>query len=116
MWAGLKNGTLLRAAEEHFDVLLTVDKGWQHQQNGGARRVAAVVLDAVGTTGADQQPLVPAAERVPLGAVPGSVTVVANQPQRPGQESVFASDVRACAVIGSEAPACALTAANSSGP
>ena len=30
---GLKNGALLRAAGETFDVLVTVDRGIKHQQN-----------------------------------------------------------------------------------
>ena len=30
---GLKNGELLRSASENFDILITVDKGIQHQQN-----------------------------------------------------------------------------------
>lgn len=76
-WAGLKNGNLLRAAEEAFDVLITVDKGLQYQQNVGAREIAVVVLDAGGTTFADLLPLVPAAEVAVLEAEPGSVSVVA---------------------------------------
>ena len=45
-WAGIKNGKLLDIAEGRFDVLLTVDRGIQYQQNIRDRRIALVVLDA----------------------------------------------------------------------
>ena len=31
-WKGLKNGALLRAAQEHFDVLVTIDNNLPDQQ------------------------------------------------------------------------------------
>ena len=44
-WATLKNGDLLRSAEERgFEVLLTTDSNLQYQQNLTARRIAIVVL------------------------------------------------------------------------
>ncbi len=44
-WDRLSNGRLLDAAEEAgFDVLLTADKGFQHQQNLAHRRIAIVIL------------------------------------------------------------------------
>lgn len=47
-WSTLKNGDLLRVAEEAgFDVLLTTDKNLAHQQNLSAHKIAIVVL---GTT------------------------------------------------------------------
>lgn len=75
-WVGLKNGNLLRAAEEAFDVFVTVDKGLRYQQNVGDRALAVVVLDAGGTTFADLLPLVPKAEAAILEAKPGTVSVV----------------------------------------
>ena len=30
-WKGMKNGDLLRIAEQYFDALVTVDKGLPHQ-------------------------------------------------------------------------------------
>ena len=76
-WAGLKNGALLRAAETEFDVLVTVDKGLQHQQNVSVRNLAVIVLDAGGTTFADLLPLVPATEAAIAGSEAGAVVVVA---------------------------------------
>jgi len=75
-WTGLKNGALLRAAEQDFDVLVTVDKRLRYQQNVAERDIAVVVLDAVGTTYADLIPLLPAAEAALRGAMPGQVILV----------------------------------------
>ena len=44
-WATLKNGDLLRSAEEQgFEVLVTTDTNLRYQQNLAARRIAVVVL------------------------------------------------------------------------
>jgi predicted nuclease of predicted toxin-antitoxin system len=44
-WDRRTNGKLLDAAEEAgFDILLTADKGFQHQQNLKHRRIAIVIL------------------------------------------------------------------------
>jgi hypothetical protein len=44
-WNGLKNGKLLKVAEESaFDVLLTGDQGLNHQQNPKIRQIAIVAL------------------------------------------------------------------------
>ena len=45
-WSGMKNGNLLTIAEKYFDVLLTVDRGIEYQQNLEARQIAIAVLDA----------------------------------------------------------------------
>lgn len=45
-WSGLKNGRLMGVAiAEKFDVLLTIDKNIEHQQNMGKYEIAVVVLD-----------------------------------------------------------------------
>jgi hypothetical protein len=44
-WHVLKNGELLKAAEDAaFDVLVTSDKGIKYQQNLTSRKIALVVL------------------------------------------------------------------------
>lgn len=44
-WTNVKNGTLLRLADEAgFDVLVTADKNMYFQQNFEGRRVSAVVI------------------------------------------------------------------------
>jgi len=47
-WAGLKNGELLRVAEDStIDVLLTGDQTLIHEQNLSGRRLATVALSAI---------------------------------------------------------------------
>jgi hypothetical protein len=43
-WALLKNGDLLNAAENQFDLLVTTDKNLRYQQNLAGRRLAILVL------------------------------------------------------------------------
>lgn len=44
-WAGKQNGELLKLAESHFDVLVTVDTNLRYQQNLAGRRIAIVILE-----------------------------------------------------------------------
>jgi len=47
-WGGLKNGDLLRAAENGgFDVLVTGDQSMPYEQNIEGRRLAVVALSAI---------------------------------------------------------------------
>ncbi len=63
-WAGLKgrkNGELLDAAEiAGYDVLLTIDQGFAHQQNLAGRKIGLLVLVAPSNQ-IEEWPLVPAA-------------------------------------------------------
>ncbi len=43
-WAGVKNGELLRRAEDRFGVFLTADKNLRYQQNLKGRRLAILGL------------------------------------------------------------------------
>jgi predicted nuclease of predicted toxin-antitoxin system len=43
-WAGEQNGELLKLAEGHFDVLVTVDTNLRYQQNLEGRRIAVIIL------------------------------------------------------------------------
>jgi len=43
-WSELDNGALLKAAEEHFDALITTDQNLRCQQNLRGRRLAILVL------------------------------------------------------------------------
>ncbi|HMF58630.1 MAG TPA: DUF5615 family PIN-like protein [Pyrinomonadaceae bacterium] len=43
-WAGWKNGELLAAAEEQFDVFITTDQNLRYQQNLTMRRLAIILL------------------------------------------------------------------------
>jgi hypothetical protein len=43
-WSELDNGSLLAAAEEAFDVLVTTDRSLRHQQSLAGRNLAILVL------------------------------------------------------------------------
>ena len=45
-WSGTTNGELLRRAQGSFDILLSMDRGLQHQQDLGALRLRIVVIRA----------------------------------------------------------------------
>ena len=46
-WGGLKNGQLMTAASaDGFDILLTIDKNLQHQQNVGKYPLIVAVLNS----------------------------------------------------------------------
>ncbi|MDQ2666175.1 MAG: hypothetical protein M3Z05_09210 [Gemmatimonadota bacterium] len=60
-WAGMKNGVLLRAAgEAGFQVLVTVDRRLEYQQNIPKSGLGLIVLQARSTRMPDLLPLVPA--------------------------------------------------------
>lgn len=47
-WGGIKNGKLMTLCEEHqFEILLTIDKNLQHQQNLDKHSVIIVVLNSL---------------------------------------------------------------------
>ena len=57
-WSGATNGELLRRAQGLFDVLLTMDRGLQHQQNLSALRLRLAVIRAPSNRMVHPQPLV----------------------------------------------------------
>lgn len=59
-WASIQNGTLLRLAEQEFDVFLTNDQNLEHQQNVKKLDLAIVVLVAATNDITDLIPLMPA--------------------------------------------------------
>jgi predicted nuclease of predicted toxin-antitoxin system len=59
-WTSLKNGKLMKVAiESGFEVMLTVDKNLQHQQNLNEYEIAIVVLDVHFNRLQDFIPLIP---------------------------------------------------------
>ena len=59
-WAGTGNGTLLRlAADTGFDALLTVDRGFAHQQNQDDLPLPVVIMLAASNRPDELRPLVP---------------------------------------------------------
>ena len=57
-WSGTTNGELLRRAQGSFDVLLSMDRGLQHQQDLGALRLRIVVIRAPSNRMVHMKPLV----------------------------------------------------------
>ena len=45
-WSGKKNGNLLRAAEQEFDALVTMDRSMEHQQSLSAFDLGIVLITA----------------------------------------------------------------------
>lgn len=73
-WAGVRNGELLRRAEEHFNIFVTADQNLQYQQNISGRRLAILVLPS------NQVPIVtrllPSVEALLATIQPGTVVDV----------------------------------------
>ncbi len=72
-WRGVKNGALLRLAAEKFDVLLTVDRNLEYQQNFSGLTLAVVVMEAESNDIAVLHPLMPAVRDALPRALPGKV-------------------------------------------
>ncbi len=59
-WAGSKNGDLLHlAAARGFDALVTVDRGFEHEQNPESLAVPVVIAIATRSRLEELQPLIP---------------------------------------------------------
>jgi hypothetical protein len=57
-FTGLKNGALLQAASGGFDVLITVDRNLEYQQNIDRLQIAVLVVVAQGITYDHLKPMV----------------------------------------------------------
>ena len=75
-WAGVKNGALLQLAAKEFDLLLTVDRNLEYQQNFGGVSIAVVVIHAQSNDIDLLRPLVPVVLAAMSKAKPGVVTHV----------------------------------------
>jgi len=73
-WAGVKNGDLLQLAASQFEVLLTIDRNLEYQQNFSGLAVAVIVVHAASNDIAVLRPLMPAVLAAIPGAMPGTVT------------------------------------------
>jgi predicted nuclease of predicted toxin-antitoxin system len=73
-WAGVKNGELLRLAAQRFDVLLTVDRNLEYQQDFLGAALAVVVIHAPSNDIAALQPLMPRVLEAIPAAPRGRVT------------------------------------------
>jgi hypothetical protein len=73
-WAGVTNGELLQLAAGRFDVLLTVDRSLEYQQNFTGVALAVIVVHASSNDIAVLRPLMPAVLAAISQAKPGMVT------------------------------------------
>jgi hypothetical protein len=58
-WAGVKNGALLQLAATRFEVLLTVDRNLEYQQNFSSLTIAVIVVDSPSNDVEVLRPLMP---------------------------------------------------------
>ena len=72
-WAGVKNGALLQLAATRFDVILTVDRNLEYQQNFAGLAIAVVVIDAPSNDIDVLRPLMPKVRDALPKAQPGVV-------------------------------------------
>lgn len=72
-WSGIANGELLALAEPLFDVLVSIDKGLQYQQNIGGRKIAIVILRARSNRLVDLEPHFPSCAKALLSIKSGQV-------------------------------------------
>jgi hypothetical protein len=76
-FAGLKNGDLLTAAETaKFDLFLTVDQGFEYQQNLTTRKLAIIIFHAKSNRLKDLLPLVPACLERIASIQPGQIVTI----------------------------------------
>ena len=73
-WAGVRNGELLRRAEEHFNISITADRNLQYQQNLSGLRLAILVLPSNQVPTVNQ--LLPAVETLLATIQPGTIVDV----------------------------------------
>lgn len=72
-WSGTSNGELLRRAHEHFDVLVTMDRGLPRQQDLQAFHIGVLIVRAPSNRMAHLKPLVDSILQALEGLRPGQV-------------------------------------------
>lgn len=75
-WSGIKNGELLRRAQEDFDLFITGDLNLQFQQNFHSINLAIVILAADSTRLVDTAPLINRLVDLLDELKPGTITTV----------------------------------------
>jgi predicted nuclease of predicted toxin-antitoxin system len=74
--SGKENGELLALAEEHFDVLVTIDKNIRYQQNVTGRNIAILIIRPASNDLDDIRPHVPHALLALPSLKPGQIVEV----------------------------------------
>jgi hypothetical protein len=73
-WPGVKNGELLQLAARRFEVLLTVDRNLEYQQNFAGLELAVIVVHVASNDISVLRPLMPAVLAAIAETKPGTVT------------------------------------------
>ncbi len=63
-WTGMRNGDLLRLAEREFDVIVTMDRNMEYQQNLLRHNLAVILLLSTNNRLEDTEGFVPEIEHV----------------------------------------------------
>lgn len=72
-WSGIKNGPLLRCAAPEFDAFLTIDQGFEYQQNLLAQDLVVILMAAKSNDIDDLRPLMPQVREALEKTSPGSI-------------------------------------------
>ena len=84
-FAGLKNGELLDAAESaHFDVLVTVDRGLEYEQNLAGRKIAIIIFRTKSIALQELLPHLPDCLALLASIKPGEIAKIPASPERTG--------------------------------
>lgn len=75
-WAGVKNGELLRRANEMFDVFLTADRGIPHQHNLRKFSLGFVLVMVGGTRIEDIRPFLAQLHEAIRSVEPGQLVII----------------------------------------
>lgn len=75
-WKGLSNGSLLAAASERFDVLLTMDKRMPAQRDVSQYAICVVLVRAMSNRISALTPLVPSMLEAIVQARPGTLVQI----------------------------------------
>jgi hypothetical protein len=75
-WSGIRNGTLLKlAADAGFRVFITVDRGFEHQQNVAALPLPVILVIGKSNDINELLPLMPRVHET-LAALPAGLTII----------------------------------------
>ena len=75
-WAGMKNGALLKAAAEEFDLFVSMDAGIAYQQNIVGIPVGVILLSAASNQLRDLLPLMPQVNEALTRVQPGDILII----------------------------------------
>ena len=76
-WGGLTNGELLNAAQHEFDVMVTMDRNMQYQQNLPAYNLGIVLITARSNQRQDIEAAMPQVNRAIREVNPRELRIVA---------------------------------------